>query len=78
MHTFLRHASTGQCFEYLDRWTPDRDRAHDFGLVAKAVKFAQKMQLPNLELILSFDDPHQVTAMSFGKFRRRVLRGKTA
>jgi hypothetical protein len=76
MQTFLRHTSTGQYFQSLDCWTPDRDNAHDFGLVARAVKFAQKARLPNLELILSFDDPRQVTATPFEKFWRRLSRSK--
>ncbi len=76
MQTFLRHASTGQYFQSLDCWTPDRDNAHDFGLIARAVKFAKKTRLPNLELVLSFDDPSRVTATPFGKFWLGLLRSK--
>jgi hypothetical protein len=45
-------------------------------LVARVVKFAQKMLLPNLELILSFDEPYQITATTFGTFWRGVLPGR--
>jgi hypothetical protein len=76
MQTFLRHASTGQYFQSLDGWTPDRDNAHDFGLIARAVKFAQKTRLPNLELILSFDDASRVKATPFIQAWRGLLRNK--
>lgn len=69
MKTFLRHVATGQYFESLDKWTPDADEAHDFGLVARAMKFAQKAHIPGLELILSFEAPEQETAVLFDKFR---------
>ena len=76
MRTLLRHASTGQYFQSLDTWTPDRDNAHDFGLIARAMKFAKKIGLPNLELIVSVDDPNQISNTPFEAFLRRVIRGK--
>jgi hypothetical protein len=36
------------------------------------------MQLPSLELILSFDEPYQITATTFGTFWSGVLPRKTA
>ena len=68
MKTFLRHVATGQYFESLDKWTPDAEEAHDFRLVARAMKFAQKTHIPGLELILSFDAPEQETEVLFDKF----------
>jgi hypothetical protein len=73
MRTLLRHASTGQYFQSLDTWTPDRENAHDFGLIARAMKFARKIGLPDLELILSVDDPHQFRTTPFQVFLRKVL-----
>jgi len=70
MQTFLRHTSTGQYFQSLDKWTPDRDDAHDFGFIARAVKFARGIRVPDLEVILSFDNPRQVAGMPFGKLWR--------
>jgi len=68
MKTFLRHVATGQYFQALDRWTPDRDDAYDFGIISKAVKVARKMRVPGLELILSSDGPDQAAATPFEKF----------
>ena len=68
MHTLLRHAGTGLYFQSLDRWTPDRDDAYDFGLIARAMRFAHKVAIPGLELILSFDAPERDALLSFKKF----------
>ena len=76
MHTFLRHATTGQYFHSLDSWTPDRHDAHDFGLAVRAMRFAQKSHLPNLELVVSFDDCGEVTAKSFGKLCEGLAHGR--
>ena len=46
----------------------DRDEAFDFGLASKALKVAHKLHMRDLELVLSFDDPEQVTATPFQKF----------
>ena len=56
--------------------TPDRDNAYDFGLIGRAMKFARKMRLPNLELILSVDNPEQISKTPFQVFLRKVLRNK--
>jgi hypothetical protein len=76
MRTLLRHASTGQYFQSLDMWTPDRDNAYDFGLIGRAMKFARKIRLPDLELILSVDNPEQINKTPFQVFLRKVLRNK--
>lgn len=78
MRTFLRHASTGQYFRSLDTWTPDRDEAHDFAVIARAMKFARKMRLPNLELIIDVEDPKQVGNTPFGAFLRKLVRARQA
>ena len=74
MRTLLRHASTGQYFQSLDSWTPDRNNAYDFGLIGRAMKFAKKIGLPDLELIVSVDDPQQLSNTPFEVFWRRILR----
>ena len=60
--------ATGQYFQSLERWTPDRDDAYDFGFISKAVKIAHKLRIPDLEVELSLDDPDQAAATPFEKF----------
>jgi len=72
MKTFLRHMATGQYFQSLQRWTPDRDDAYDFGFISKAVKIAHKLHVPDLELVLSFDGPEPANATPFEKFLFRL------
>jgi hypothetical protein len=60
----------------LDTWTPDRDNAHDFGLINRAAKFAKKIGLPDLELIVSVDDPQKLSNAPLGAFLRNLLRPK--
>ena len=74
MKTLLRHASTGKYFQSLDKWTPEREQAHDFGIVRRAIKFAQKMRISDLELILSFDEPQSLGSTAFGDFIRKAMR----
>jgi hypothetical protein len=71
MKTLLRHTPTGQYYQSMDKWTGDRDEAHDFGLIARAMKFARKARLPGLELILSFDSPEQAAAFHLGSSNSR-------
>jgi hypothetical protein len=68
MRTFLRHIATRQYFQSLERWTPDRDDAYDFGIISKAMKVAHKIRVPELELVLSLDDPGEVAATPFERF----------
>jgi hypothetical protein len=71
MKTLLRDIATRQYFQSLDKWTPDADEAHDFGLIARAVRFAHKASLTGLELILSLDSPEEAAALPFDMFRLR-------
>jgi NhaC family Na+:H+ antiporter len=48
----------------------------DFGLIARAARFAKKIGLPGLELIVSVEDPKQISNTPFGVFWRKVLRTK--
>lgn len=75
MRTFLRHVATGQYFRSLDNWTPDADEAYDFGLIARAMKFAHKTRLPGLELILSLDSAEQDAAIPLEQFRLKASHG---
>ncbi len=59
--------ATGQYFQALDRWTPFRDEAYDFGVVGRAMKFAHKARIPGLELVLSFESPEQAASLLLGK-----------
>lgn len=73
MRTFLRHIATGQYFQSLEKWTPDRDDAYDFGIISKAMKVAHKIRIPDLELVLSLDDPDEVAATPFEKLLHGLL-----
>ena len=64
----MRHMATGHYFQSLEKWTLDRDDAYDFGIISKAVKVARKIRIPELELVLSYDDPDQTAATPFEKF----------
>ena len=74
MKTLLRHTSTGKYFQALDKWTTDKENAHDFGIVRRAIKFAQKIRIPDLELVLSVEEPQQLRGTSFGDFVRKAMR----
>lgn len=76
MKTLLRHTGSGQYFRSLDSWTSDRGEAHDFGLIHTAVKFAKKLHVPGLELILDFDKPQEIGNTPFEIFWRRMSRGR--
>lgn len=65
MKMFLRHRSTGQYFQALNRWTLDRDSAHDFQAITRAIRVARKLKVPELEVVLAFDDPAQRAPRSF-------------
>ena len=68
--------ATGHYFQSLEKWTIDRDEAHDFGFVSKALKAAHKLRILDLELVLSFDDPAQAVATPFDKFLRGLSQNR--
>jgi len=76
MRTFLRDTTTGQYFQGLNRWTPDRQDAYDFGLIARAFRFARKIRLPGLELIVDVEDPNLLGDTPFELFWRRTLHAR--
>jgi len=65
MRTLLRHKPTGQYFQSLEKWTTSPNNAHDFGLIARALRFINKTGFANMELILKFDRPDQATQFHF-------------
>ncbi len=69
MRTLLRHSASGRYFQGLEKWTLDRDEAYDFRVIDRALKFAQRTGIHDLELILSFDSPEQVSPISMDRFR---------
>jgi hypothetical protein len=75
MKTLLRHTSTGKYFQSLDKWTSDMENAHDFGAVRRGIRFAQKIGIPDLELVVSVEEPQQLLGGSFGEFIRNAMRG---
>lgn len=69
MKALLRHARSGQYFQALGEWTPDREEAYDFGLIARALKFAHRSGIHGLELVLSFEEPERASAIPMERFR---------
>jgi len=65
MRTLLRHAPTGQYFQSLEKWTRNPGKAHDFGFMARALRFVAKAGFPDMELILSFERPDQGAPIHF-------------
>ena len=57
MRTLLKHAPTGQYFQSLEKWTKNRKKAHDFRFIERAMRFVSKTGFPDMELILSFENP---------------------
>ena len=78
MKTLLHDPATGQYFESLERWTPNRDQAHDFGPIERAVKFAHKAHFADMELVLAFEATEPASAVPLDQFRlKQSLRGRS-
>jgi hypothetical protein len=65
--------ATGHYYQSLEKWTLDRDDAHDFGVISRAMKIAHKLRIPELELVLSFEGTEPVDATPFEKFLLGLL-----
>ncbi len=76
MKTFLRDMATRQYFQSVEKWTPDRDDAYDFGLISKAMRIAHKLRIRELELELSLDDPTEVAVTPFEQFLHELSHSK--
>ncbi len=59
MRILLRHAPTGQYFQCLEKWTSSPKKAHDFRLIARALRFAGKTGFSDMELVLFLGHPDQ-------------------
>jgi len=68
MRTFIRDMATRLYFQSQQKWTADRDEAHDFGVISRAVKSARRLHIPGLELVLSLDDPREAATTPFAQF----------
>ena len=66
MRTLLQHTPSGKYFQSLEKWTSDPKKAHDFGLIARAVRFATRAGFPQMEVVLSFNAPQESSAFVFG------------
>jgi len=62
--------ATRRYFQSEERWTSDRDDAYDFGVISKAVRIAHKLRIPELEVVLSVDDPDQIIDTPFAQLVR--------
>lgn len=69
--------ATRRYFQSEARWTLDRDDAFDFGVLSKAMKIAQKLRIPDLEVVLSMDNPEQASDTPFAKFLRDLSRPRS-
>ena len=63
--------ATRRYFQSAQKWTPDRDDAHDFEVISKAMRVAHKLRIADLELEFSLDDPDQFAGASFKRLLHR-------
>jgi hypothetical protein len=71
MKTLLRKVSNGLYFQGPDQWTSDPAIAHNFKLIDRAVDFAQKWGLQDVEIAFAFVDLGEVTSMPLRKTELR-------
>lgn len=57
MKVLLRKSKTSLYYAGGDEWTTDAARAQDFDQVDRAIQHRQCVQLADVEVVLSFDDP---------------------
>jgi hypothetical protein len=65
MQTLIRHAPTGKYFQSLEKWTTKRAKAHDFGLIERALRFVSKAGFPDMELVVLLNKREKVDAIQF-------------
>jgi hypothetical protein len=65
MKTLIRHAPTGKYFQNLDTWTVNRENAHDFKLIKRALRFISKAGFSDMELIVSLQKRERLEAIQF-------------
>jgi hypothetical protein len=55
MRTLLRHIPTGRYFQSLEQWTVKPQKAHDFRLATRALKFVAATGFRDMELVLTLE-----------------------
>ena len=58
MKVFLRNTQTGWFYQGPSQWTPEQAAALNLEQVARAVARIFETHLENVEILLSYDDPH--------------------
>jgi hypothetical protein len=76
MRTFLRHTPTGHYYQATEKWGIDRDEAHDFARVSRAIKKAHKLRMRELEVEMVFEDLEEAPATPFQTFLRGLARAR--
>lgn len=71
MRTLLRQASTGLYFQGPDQWTGNRENAHNFKMIDRALAFVRQWNLRDLELVFAFNDGEEVTRVPIDKMELR-------
>jgi hypothetical protein len=61
MRTLLRHIPSGKYFQSLDKWTIKAQKAHDFKLGSRALKFVAATGFRDMELVLRLETPPRTT-----------------
>ena len=74
MKTLLRKVSNGLYFQGPDQWTSDPAEAHNFKMIDRAVNFAEKWRLQDVEIAFAFVDLGEVTSMPLHKLELRYSR----
>ena len=63
MRTLLRNTATGLYFEGPDKWTSDPERALDFKMIDRAIRFIETWSMRDMELAFAFKDYKHVTGV---------------
>ena len=75
MKTLLRNKVNSLYFQGISDWTPTVERAFDFRIADRAVKFVRDAGLSKqeMELVLAFENPHyNVTVPVDQRFEHRA------
>jgi len=55
MRTLLRHIPTGRYFQSLEKWTVKPQKAYDFRIAGRALKFVTAAGFRDMELVLTLE-----------------------
>ncbi len=56
MRILLRHTGSGQYLQTATRWTSEVERAYDFHFIDRALEYAARWELQEVELAFAFED----------------------